>query len=229
MTKLDKWRIGIVILGGLIVLLCSMYISFGHSVNLVKDYRQVGKSAYAIVIMLETAFLTFSISTALSKLQGKTMRWFEWIFFSIGLTYVGWSNLHAFPSNIGGVVLGLSIPLYLFIMEVMLSNIIISIMKESPLENKEVEPMDDKLVEETPMERVKEVEGLYSPMEDKPSTPKKKTPPPPSGEDGDVEKWIEQYLDDNGKLPTRKIMVDNKVCSDWIARKSIAKYKKKLA
>lgn len=236
MTTLDKWRIGIISIGGLIVLLCSMYVSFGHSVDLIMDYGQVGKSAYAIVIMLETAFVVFSISTALSKLQGKTMRWFEWIFFGVGLSYVGWSNLHAFPSTFGGIALGIAIPLYLFIMEVTLSNVVISILNK-PTETEKIVVENVETLEEiqqqqqkdipTPMEHV-DLNVESSPTKDKPTPTKKVSTTPTKLTPAKQECWdyIVDYVDKNKKLPVRRELVDAGGFTDWVSADTLRLYKK---
>lgn len=114
-------------LGTLIVLGCSIWVSFNHTLDLYWAGHFRNGLEWPATITAEVAFLMGVLMLFDSRRQGYSPPWQAKMLFVIGLAVVGWSNVSA---GIGyeksgkatGVILGLLIPVFIFGAESVLSH-----------------------------------------------------------------------------------------------------------
>lgn len=101
-----------------LILGCAIAVSFRHTMDLFEHYGFRGWLSLLATVMVELVFITASSILISAKLNGQKLRFSTICGFAYGVAMVGWSNV-ASTSKFGwdGVLIGLSIPLGVFLVE----------------------------------------------------------------------------------------------------------------
>lgn len=115
---MDKWMKRLNIFGTLVVLVCTIAVSYSHTIELFESAGYRGVLAHMGVIAIETTFLLGAFNIVHARLRGDRPGWPTVAAGAFGLGIVGWSNVSAgWPYGWPGVIIGAAIPVSLFISE----------------------------------------------------------------------------------------------------------------
>ena len=113
---------GINILGTATVMLCTIVVSYNHTIELFEAAGYRGWMAHVAVIAFELTFFLGGLNVVVARLRGDPLKWPEILGGVLGLFIVGWNNVKAgWPYGFPGVILGGIIPVNLFVSEANLS------------------------------------------------------------------------------------------------------------
>lgn len=121
------------IVGGSIVLVCVVAVSYSHTLALFGMGGFTGIFQHMAVIAVEVTFLLGALNMVVSRFKGRHPGIPAIIGGLFGVGIVGWGNIEAGVNyGIHGVLLGAAIPISLIIAEAILSKAILQRMKEQP-------------------------------------------------------------------------------------------------
>lgn len=121
------------IVGGSIVLVCVVAVSYSHTLALFGMGGFTGIFQHMAVIAVEVTFLLGALNMVVSRFKGRHPGIPAIIGGLFGVSIVGWGNIEAGVNyGIHGVLLGAAIPISLIIAESILSKAILQRMKEQP-------------------------------------------------------------------------------------------------
>lgn len=110
---------------GALILACAMILSYSHTADLFRWAFYEGWLAHVGVIMVELTFFLGAMNVILSRSVGLAAGWPARMAFMFGALLVGWSNVSSgkmfFSREETAVMLGLAIPICLFLMEAIVS------------------------------------------------------------------------------------------------------------
>lgn len=107
--------INILLMAGII------YVSAGHSYEMLIYGGMSGTAALVFVAVWETAFIYCSILIDLDHYKGKKSGWAPWVTFLMGFAFVVISNYLGMADNIIGRAIGISTPILLLMMKKVLA------------------------------------------------------------------------------------------------------------
>ena len=112
-------------LGAAITLMCSIVVSYNHTVALFEAGGYRGWMAHLGVVSVEGSFALGVFNLIFARLQGEPPGWPPVAGGIFGVCIVGWSNIAAgWQHGLPGVLLGLAIPISMVISEANLSHAI---------------------------------------------------------------------------------------------------------
>lgn len=121
------------IVGGSIVLVCVVAVSYSHTLALFGMGGFTGIFQHMAVIAVEVTFLLGALNMVVSRFKGRHPGIPAILGGLFGVSIVGWGNIEAGVNyGIHGVLLGAAIPISLIIAEAILSKAILQRMKEQP-------------------------------------------------------------------------------------------------
>lgn len=133
------------IVGGSIVLICVVAVSYSHTLALFGMGGFTGIFQHMAVIAVEVTFLLGALNMVVSRFKGRHPGIPAIIGGLFGVGIVGWGNIEAGVNyGIHGVLLGAAIPISLIIAEAILSKAILQRMKDHPevTQDGELSPSD---------------------------------------------------------------------------------------
>lgn len=199
------------VIGGVIVLLANLIVSYNHSIELFQSGGFNGWMAHVAVIGAETTFILGALNIVVARLRGESPGGPAILGGLLGVALVSWSNVSAgWEYGSTGILLGLATPASLIVAEAILSRAIIRQRKaESPSEVEAAEETSPPEKEESPevMEQVVEqVEPSADPVA-----------------------VALEVMEKEGKPPGRKKLMELARCTEWEARKALAALKEGMA
>lgn len=133
------------IVGGSIVLVCVVAVSYSHTLALFGMGGFTGIFQHMAVIAVEVTFLLGALNMVVSRFKGQHPGIPAIIGGLFGVGIVGWGNVEAGVNyGLHGVLLGAAIPISLIIAEAILSKAILQRMKDHPevTQDGELSPSD---------------------------------------------------------------------------------------
>lgn len=125
MNRETKWVRRANVWLGALILACAMILSYSHTADLFRWAFYEGWLAHVGVIMVELTFFLGAMNVILSRSVGLAAGWPARMAFMFGALLVGWSNVSSgkmfFSREETAVMLGLAIPICLFLMEAIVS------------------------------------------------------------------------------------------------------------
>jgi hypothetical protein len=132
------------IIAAFLVVVCNIWVSFHHSLDLFIDGGFTGGLEYVAVVAVELTFLMGGLNIVASRLKGVSPGAPAIMGGLLGVLLVSWSNIAAgWAYGITGVLLGLATPISLIIAEAILSR---AIMNNHALSNQLVTKEDEELI-----------------------------------------------------------------------------------
>ncbi|MEK4799979.1 hypothetical protein NYE37_13835 [Thermoactinomyces sp. FSL K6-2592] len=128
-TAKETWKILIVtvLIGVNILLLAGLiYVSIGHSYDMLLSTGMRGTAAIVFVGVWEIAFIYCSVLIDINSYKGKKSPLPVWIGFFMGFGFVLVSNYRAWNDNQLGQIIGICTPIYLLVMKKVLQSQFIS-------------------------------------------------------------------------------------------------------
>jgi len=106
------------VLGGAVVFLCNLYISFFHTLDLFRSGGLTGGMEYVAAIGAEIAFFTFAVTIVYARLRHIRPGWPSILGGLLGVSLVGWSNIAAgWSYGLVGILIGIYFPAMLLVVE----------------------------------------------------------------------------------------------------------------
>lgn len=164
------------ILGSTIVLLCNIFVSYHHSIQLFESGGFSGVYAHLGVIAAEATFVLGGLNIVISRFRGESPGAPAILGGMLGVGLVGWSNVSAgWSYGISGILLGLATPASLVVAEAMLSRMLIRVANQKVEKEAPIKAEEEKL--ETPTPKMEVAVG-----ELEKGNPPEKLEPTPSSE-----------------------------------------------
>jgi len=106
------------VLGGAVVFLCNLYISFFHTLDLFRSGGLTGGMEYVAAVGAEIAFFTFAVTIVYARLRRIRPGWPSILGGLLGVSLVGWSNIAAgWSYGLVGILIGIYFPAMLLVVE----------------------------------------------------------------------------------------------------------------
>jgi hypothetical protein len=243
------------IMSAFIVVVCNIWVSFNHSLELFLAGGFKGGLEYVAVVGVEVTFLMGGLNIVASRLKGVSPGAPAVMGGLLGVLLVSWSNIAAgWAYGITGVLLGLATPISLLVAEAILSR---AIMNHRELSNQEdeageieqlstSEPVSNQPGEPTRIEPVQTVENV--PMELVENAPdelvestneltnistdgstKKSTGKSTTPSTDKPTKLAWKIYHQTGSIPTRTELMKKAKCTQYQARKTLAELKQQIS
>lgn len=189
---------------GALILACAMILSYSHTADLFRWAFYEGWLAHVGVIMVELTFFLGAMNVILSRSVGLAAGWPARMAFMFGALLVGWSNVSSgkmfFSREETAVMLGLAIPICLFLMEAIVSRALFQFRTAT-------QP-----IAQTAQANAQAAQKAQEPAQ---ATKQERTPLEVAA----------QYRAQHGKLPSIRKLAELAGCSEYQARKAISKLK----
>lgn len=204
------WMMALNFVGGVVILLANLVISYNHSIELFRSGGFSGWMAHVAVIGTESVFLLGVFNLVDARLRGRSPDIPAILAGILGVFIVGWSNVKAgWEYGKVGITLGAVVPASMIIAEANLARTIMRIM-EATKENLEVAS------EEPPEVSTQQAEAPQIEVEEI-------TEEPPDPLEVARRIWRKKK-----KLPTIREIMEVGDCSEWYARKARRMLKEEL-
>lgn len=112
----------ILITSSFFILICSMVISFSHTLDFFHDAGYQGIFAILAVAAVEVAFLSFALALLTSRVRGVKPGWSTVLGCLVCTVFITWTNIrNGIGLGIEGIMAGIIVPFLLVIVEATLS------------------------------------------------------------------------------------------------------------
>lgn len=200
---------------GALILACAMILSYSHTADLFRWAFYEGWLAHVGVIMVELTFFLGAMNVILSRSVGLAAGWPARMAFMFGALLVGWSNISSgkmfFSREETAVMLGLAIPICLFLMEAIVSRALFQFRTATQPIEQATQPITQ-TAQANAQAAQKPAQKAQEPAQ---ATEQERTP---------LEVAV-QYRTQHGELPSIRGLAEMAGCSQYQARKVLNKLK----
>jgi len=217
---------------GALILACAMILSYSHTADLFRWAFYEGWLAHVGVIMVELTFFLGAMNVILSRSVGLAAGWPARMAFMFGALLVGWSNVSSgkmfFSREETAVMLGLAIPICLFLMEAIVSRALFQFRTATQPIAQVTQPITQTAqanVQAAQKSHTNERIAQTAAQTTQKPAQKAQEPAQATKQERTPLEVAAQYRTQHGELPSIRVLADMAGCSQYQARKALNKLK----